>query len=395
MDEQIVRSEAPPRGTPMTPEQAMRLALREALKGAPFVSPNPLVGAVFLDGAGRFLAAGYHAKYGGPHAEVHAAKQLSNDDLKGAQAFVTLEPCAHEGKTPSCAKMLASFPLKRVVYGMTDPNPLVSGQGAQILKDKGIPCDLYRLVVNDHLESAFEEVCEAFLWNYRHKSVFTILKIGTSLDGKVALQDGTSKWITGPEARLKAQELRAATDAILIGAGTLEKDDPSLDVRLPGVVKKNKVVILDSGARLLKDSWKLFSTHPATDIFWAVAEDSTPRSVPAGVQILKTKRNIAGHVELTSLQAALWEAGVRSMLVEGGGQIAGSYLQGGFINRLHLFQAPILLGGKGQSWTQGLTVPTMPERPLLQSVRRLDVGRDLHITGLLKDPVSGLVYRDM
>ena len=386
---------APPRGTPMTDEQAMRLALSEAMKGAPFVSPNPRVGAVILDGNGKFLSAGYHAKYGGPHAEVHAVAQLAESDLKDAQAFVTLEPCAHEGKTPSCAKMLARHPFKRVVYGMTDPNPLVSGQGAQIVRDAGIQCELYRDVVNGDLEAAFEEVAEAFLWNYRHQKVFVILKIGSSLDGKVALADGTSQWITGPEARLKSQELRAATDAILIGAGTLEKDNPSLDIRLAGVLKANKVVVLDSKARLFKNSWKIFSSHPARDVFWAVgskatlATDDAKAALEAGSQALTVQQNGDGRLDLSSLLAGLWDAGVRSVLVEGGGQVAGAFLRAGLVNRLHLFQAPVLLGGQGMSWTQGLSVTSMKDRPTLKNVRTATVGDDFHLTGLLRDPKSG------
>lgn len=180
----------------MTSEQAMQLALSEAYKGALRVSPNPLVGSVVLNSQGQFLSSGYHEFYGGPHAEVNALRGLSAEELKGAHVFVTLEPCAHEGKTPSCAKMMAKLPLKKVTFGLIDPNPLVAGQGAQILLDAGIEAEVFSSAdpgLDQEIKSRLEEVCEVFLWNFRRKKVFVAMKMASSADGQVALRSGESQ----------------------------------------------------------------------------------------------------------------------------------------------------------------------------------------------------------
>jgi len=151
----------PSLGTLLSTEQAMKLAISEAYKGATRVSPNPLVGCVILDGQSRFLSVGHHSIYGGPHAEVEALNSLKASDLQGAHVIVTLEPCAHEGKTPSCAKALAQLPVAKVTYGLMDPNPLVSGQGVQILREAGIQVEEFK-----NYREELEEVCEAFLKNF-------------------------------------------------------------------------------------------------------------------------------------------------------------------------------------------------------------------------------------
>ena len=230
----------------MNLDQAMQLAISEALKGAPFVSPNPKVGCVILDSQGELLSTGYHKKFGEAHAEIEALKNLNPDQLKGAHLIVTLEPCAHEGKTPSCAKTLAKLPIKKVTFGLVDPNPLVAGQGAKILKEAGIEVEEYQGI----LKADLEEVCEEFLWNFRQKKVFVAVKIAQSLDGKIALLNGESKWITGPDSRQKVHELRAQYDAVLVGKNTILIDNPSLDIRHPKIQKENKVVVLDRSGEI-------------------------------------------------------------------------------------------------------------------------------------------------
>jgi diaminohydroxyphosphoribosylaminopyrimidine deaminase/5-amino-6-(5-phosphoribosylamino)uracil reductase len=269
MDEKVIALPAPERGVKFTPFQAMQLAIDEAAKGLPFVSPNPAVGCVVLDADGGFLSSGYHQKYGEAHAEVNAVKGLSETDLQQAQVYVTLEPCAHQGKTPSCARMLAKHPLQRVVYGLRDPNPLVSGKGAQILREAGIDCMLFHECAGPGLEAELEEVCEAFLWNQRHNRLFVSLKVAASLDGKIALASGESKWITGAASREFAHWLRASHDATLIGVGTLLRDDPALDIRHPEIQKTNQVVVLDSQAQGLRrsDELKMIKTHRPENLF--------------------------------------------------------------------------------------------------------------------------------
>lgn len=361
---------SPARGELLSADQAMRLAIREASRGAAHVSPNPTVGCVILDARGGFLSAGHHEKYGEAHAEVNAVKNLKPEDLKGAQVFVTLEPCAHEGKTPSCAKMLAKLPLGRVVYGLVDPNPLVKGQGARILRDAGLKCDLYRDAFGAQLEAELEESCEIFLWNFRHKKPFVSLKAAASLDGRIALADGTSQWITGPAAREKGHELRAHHDAVLIGSGTLVNDDPSLDVRHPRITKRNKVVVLGRPERAKERAWNLQRSHAADEVFWLS---------DANLEVVLEK---------------LWEAGVRSVLVEGGARVSGSFLAAGLVNRLHLFMAPAIMGSSAKTWSEGFVVHKMSEKPVVSNPRWTTLDPDLHLTGLLRAPGSGAQLRD-
>lgn len=357
----------------MSLPEAMSLALEEARKGFAFVSPNPQVGCVILDSEDRLLSKGHHQRFGGPHAEVEALRGLSEKELKNATVIVTLEPCAHEGKTPSCAKTLAKLPIKRVIYGLEDPNPLVKGQGAQILREAGITCDLYRELVSDDLEPALEEVCEAFLWNFRQRQVFVGLKVAVSLDSQMAMASGESKWITGAEARQEVHRLRAAYDAVMVGAGTVLADDPTLDVRLPGLQKKNRAVVLDANRALReqKSSLKL-SSRPTHEVLW-----------------------IEGERDSQKILSQLWDAGLRSVLIEGGSKVASQFLQAGLVNRLYLFQAPVILGHQGRSWTEFVSLSRMSDRWVLQSPRTQAFGRDLLTTGLLRDPKTGQLCRDM
>ncbi len=314
----------------MNLDQAMRLAMKEALKGAPFVSPNPRVGCVILGSKGELLSTGYHKKFGEAHAEVEALKSLTFDQLKGAHVIVTLEPCAHEGKTPSCAQALARLPIKKVTFGLVDPNPLVAGQGAQILRAAGIEAEEYQ----GDLKVGLEETCEEFLWNQRYQKVFVALKVAQSLDGKIALANGESKWITGHESRQKVHELRAQYDAILVGKNTILIDNPSLNIRQPGIQKENKVVILDRSGEILKikDQLKIFQVHKPENVI------------------------VSSCPDLETVLKEIYHLGIRSILVEGGGQIYSSFISQGLVQRLHLFTAPIILG-QGIGWTDKINLP--------------------------------------
>ncbi len=226
----------------------MQLAISVAGGGAAYVSPNPLVGCVIVDRNHQLLATGFHAKCGADHAEIDAVKKLHKDELKNSTMYVTLEPCAHEGKTPSCAKHIAGLAVKKIVYGLIDPNPLISGQGAQILIDAGKTAVLYEGPLKEDLE----DLCEIFLKNYRDRKVFVAAKVATSLDGQIALKSGESKWITGPSSREFVHELRSRYDAIIVGRNTVEVDDPALNIRHETIKKIIKVVVLDPSGSLLK-----------------------------------------------------------------------------------------------------------------------------------------------
>lgn len=369
----------------LSPEESMQRAIDEAYKGATRVSPNPLVGAVVLDSQGEFLASGYHEFYGGPHAEVNALKGLSLEQLQGATVFVTLEPCAHEGKTPSCAKMMAKLPLKKVVYGLVDPNPLVAGQGAEILRASGIETEIFS-ETHPQFTEALEEVCEAFLWNFRRKKVFVTLKVAQSLDGQIGLKSGESKWITNEKSREYAHFLRASHDATLVGAKTLALDNPSLDIRHPHIQKKNKVVVIDPSGRLSADAvhFNVSKLHGAANLFWCVSEKKQKTEALPFATILKVRENEEGFLDLEDLLQQLWNQGLRSLMIEGGAFTASKFLKAGLVNRLCLFQAPVILGAEGgRSWTSGFGISDMTQRLVVKNSRILHFGEDFLVTGRL------------
>ena len=381
----------PQRGEKLTDEQAMCLAISEAYKGILYAAPNPLVGAVVLDKENRFLSSGYHEKYGGPHAEVNAFKGLSEAELRDARVFVTLEPCAHEGKTPSCAKMMAKYSLSHVTVGLVDPNPLVSGQGIEILKNAGIAVSLYTDSVDSQetTRAELEQVCEVFLFNYRQKKAFVALKIATSLDGQVALKNGESKWITGAESRHYVHFLRASYDAIMVGKGTVLHDNPSLNIRRSDIVKTNKVVVLDSKGELLKNTEHLniFKNHSLENIFWCLDESQKSQEEffkKTGVNILFC-RSKNGSLDLEHILELLFQHKVYSVFIEGGARLASEALNCGIVNRLYLFQAPIIMGSGGsQSWTETISIGSMQDRLSLDSPKLMTFGNDVMVTGVFK-----------
>jgi len=350
-------------GAAITREQAQALALAEAEKGAGFVSPNPLVGCVIVDEQHRFLASGYHARLGGDHAEVAALKKTSTEKLKGATVYVTLEPCAHQGRTPPCVDRLLAEPIACVVIGLEDPNPLVAGKSVKKLRDKGIRVDI---------DAAFGEKCarlaEIFLWHITQKSPFVALKVATSLDGKIALKSGESQWITSEESRLMARELRAHYDATLIGARTLLQDNPRLDfrgTRFEGA-KQNRVVIWDPSkktAGFLPGS-NLAKTLPSENI------------------------TVLSDAELdTGVLQRLYDQGIYSLYVEGGGHTLSRFIESRLFQKIHQFVAPCLMG-EGRGWSESLSIPRMAERIPLEfsDVRR--VASDILITANVKQSTS-------
>lgn len=360
---------------------AMKMALEEARRGAAGAPPNPPVGCVVLDSSGSLLATGYHEKFGGPHAEVNALKDLPEERLRGATVVVTLEPCAHEGKTPSCAKMLARLPIKRLIYGLIDPNPLVGGKGAEIIRQAGIEVRRF-----DGLREELEESCEAFLWNYRRQEVFTAVKVASSLDGQVALRSGESRWITGEAAREKAHEIRSWFDAVVTGVGTVLADDPRLDIRHPRIQKTNKVVVLDSKGRGLS-GWKersLVRAHALEDVLWFVGEEQAVASAEAqefqkaGGRLIPSPLTSQGVLDVHMVFQELWRQGLRSVLVEAGPGLTSELLSRRLARRLYLFQAPLILGaGGGRAWSEGIVFSKLAEGLRLGRTEVQQVGPDL------------------
>lgn len=406
-------------GTPLNDLQAMALAINEARKGLGHVSPNPPVGCVIVDKESRLLARGHHEKYGGPHAEINALKGLSQEQLQGARVFVTLEPCAHFGKTPPCAEKLATLPISEVIFGLYDPNPLVQGKGAAIIEKAGIKATPFLNLSHQHhrfnhnhqahdekqdrhfqqkqeLQEELEEVCEIFLKNMREQKPFVTLKVATSFDGMMALNNGQSQWITGPEARQEGHRLRAHHDALLIGVNTFLSDNPSLNIRHPEFPsKKNHVVVLDPKGRGLPHllTSKLYSHHEPQNIVWVIedTEGTSPAEIPKGIQIIRMTRENKDressnaknrNLPLPLILQKLWEHGLKSIFVEGGAYTHSLFVQQNLADRLNLFLAPKLIGGQnGTPWTHFLgPIQSLQEGWALKRPKVRAIGNDLLIS---------------
>ncbi|HND86001.1 MAG TPA: bifunctional diaminohydroxyphosphoribosylaminopyrimidine deaminase/5-amino-6-(5-phosphoribosylamino)uracil reductase RibD [Pseudobdellovibrionaceae bacterium] len=363
----------------LTTVEAMKLAITEAYKGQYFVSPNPLVGCVVLHREGYVLKVGHHQKYGGPHAEVNALTGLEHDQIVGAHVIVTLEPCAHHGKTPPCAEMLARLPIAKLTFGVLDPNPLVSGKGAEIVRKAGIEVSHFS---QDFPQEAgviaeLEEVCEAFLWNFRKKKVWVCQKSAVTLDGMMATKSGESKWITGMPAREYGHHLRASFDAIVVGAGTVVIDNPSLNIRLPHVEKKNRVVILDRQGHLNISGTHLAQSHQPEKIL--VLSPQTQAS-----QVGEHRETVKEWTAEAVLEV-LYGHSIRSVLLEGGARTQAWFWQTGWVNRLHLMMAPKILGlQNGQHWTNSLGRPDLKSATQLTQTKVQKLGDDIHLTGLVR-----------
>jgi diaminohydroxyphosphoribosylaminopyrimidine deaminase/5-amino-6-(5-phosphoribosylamino)uracil reductase len=362
----------------MSPFEAMLRAIQEGEYGLGRVHPNPPVGCVVLDKNNSLLATGRHEVFGGDHAEINALKKIIDpESLKGSKWFVTLEPCAHEGKTPSCAKKLATLPIAELTYGIQDPNPKVSGQGAKILSNAGIAVAQYP---KDDLVVPLNELCEIFLWNMKTQLPFIAIKVATSLDGQVAHKSGESQWITNEASRNYSHFLRAQYDAIAIGKNSIIKDNPKLNVRHDDFHKTNKVIVFDSEAETLSQELNILKCREAKYIFYVVKDIAkhSDKAKKLGVKLLDL------NLGLKPLLEELYHMGVSSILVEGGGRLQSSFLTLGLAQRLYQFIGSSIIGSEsGLSWTQNLNLDSFSKRIQLSSKRVKEFNGDIFITGRL------------
>lgn len=371
-------------GERLSHAEAMALAVREAQGGWGRVSPNPLVGAVILDAKSRLLASGFHASLGGDHAEIAALKSIcDSSQLVGGAIYVTLEPCAHHGRTPPCAEALAKTGLANVYFGVVDPNPLVSGKGKKLLEEAS-----KNVVLLEDQASECEECAEFFLYSVRNRRPFLTLKSATSLDGQMALKSGESQWITGPEARLEAHRWRAGHDAILIGVETFLRDDPQLTVRHPDYLwKKNRILVLDRKGRGLErlQASRLLKSHHPSQIIWVVGEGIAKVASSAAREItIWSAREKDGGLDLGFVLDLAYQNGIQSILAEGGPRLTSAFLRDGLAQRWLQFIAPSILGaGNERAVTSQFSVSTMSARVDLLHPRTAFFGRDLLWTGWL------------
>ncbi len=355
-------------------EREMTHALALAARGRGAVEPNPMVGAVVLDAAGRLVGEGWHQKFGEAHAEVNAFA-AAGDRARGGTLVVTLEPCCHHGQTPPCTDAVLTSGVRRVVVAMADPFPKVAGGGIQILRDAGIE------VVVGIGEGDAKALNAPYLKLLSTGRPWVHLKWAMTLDGKIATRTGDSKWISGEPSRAVVHELRGRMDAILVGGGTVTADDPALTARPPGPRTAVRVIVTASGElpercqlrRTARDvPVMVFTANPAKLAGWAAD----------GAEIF------AGD----SLDALLFELGRRRMtnvLVEGGARLIGSVLDANAADEVHAFLAPIIVGGDtalSPAGGHGLARIADGRRLLDPVVRTL--GQDVYIHGRLLPPVQ-------
>ncbi len=342
----------------------MRAALALARRSLGRTWPNPAVGCVIVKD-GSVIARGRTRDGGRPHAEVEALSR-AGEAARGATVYVTLEPCAHHGRTPPCAEALVKAGVAKVVSAVEDPDPRVKGEGHAILKAAGIAVE----VGEGATEAA--RINEGFFLRVKEGRPLFHLKLATSLDGRIATASGDSKWITGEAARAHAHHLRARHDAILVGAGTARADDPELTVRLPGLAQYSPVrIVLDSNANLLPKS-KLAQSARATPVWLVCLEKAkTDALEKCGVEIVRLPT-----MDATAVAQALGSRGLTRVLVEGGGEVAASFLKAGLVDRLSIYRAGIALGGDSRSAVADLGLDKVGFAPrfALESVRA--VGAD-------------------
>lgn len=317
--------------------RAMRRALELAERGRSTVSPNPMAGCVVV-AEGEVVGEGWHHVAGGPHAEI-VALQTAGDRARGATVYATLEPCTHTGRTPPCVDALIRAAVGRVVIACTDPNPVAAG-GADALRGAGIAVDVGLL----RDEAAGQN--EIFLHGVRLRRPFVRLKGAVSLDGRVTAADGSSRWLTGSDARRHAHELRGQVDAIVVGSGTVLADDPALTVRLEDWIGPQPLrVVLDGRARTPVHSQVYDRVAPSLVLVAPGARDQVLRD--AGIAVAEVNGGADGRLDPTAVLNVLWERGVRSVLVEGGPTVFTSFVAAGCYDRLLLYVAPLLLGDRG------------------------------------------------
>jgi len=355
----------------------MQLALRLAAKGAGWVSPNPMVGAVLVRD-GRVVGRGYHRRAGAPHAEVEALR-AAGATARGADLYVTLEPCNHHGKTPPCTEAILAAGVRRVVIATPDPNPRVTGGGADFLAAHGVEVSVGLLAAQARRlnEAWFHFVDTGRPW--------IIAKAACSLDGKIATAGGESQWLTGEAARALGHRMRHRVDAILVGIGTALADDPQLTTRLPRGRGRDPIrIVLDSRLRLPLTARLLHLDSAAPT--WVACTSQAPSAAiraltAAGAQVLVLPPD-AGRVSLPALLDLLGARQVQSLLVEGGAETLGAFFDQKLVHRFNFFYGPKILGGRqAPGVVGGQGIMHLGAAPLARDLTVRRLGGDLLVSG--------------
>lgn len=349
-------------------EAAMRRALELAERGVFSTNPNPRVGAVLARDQ-EIVGEGWHERAGEPHAEPIAIRN-AGERARGATAYVTLEPCCHQGRTPPCVDVLLAAGVRRVVFAIADPNPRVNGGGAKLLREAGVQ------VESGLLEKEAAELNAGFLLRMREKRPFVRLKSAASLDGRTALANGASKWITSEEARADVQYWRARSSAVLTSADTVLADDPRLDVRIDAPRQPLRVV-LDRRRRVRRSAKVLLP--PGEALVFTAAGKLRPRADRLGPARVETVRTLRGRLDLARVLARLAELEANEVLVEAGPRLSGAMLSAGLVDEWLLYVAPRLLGPHARPLATLPRLTRLASAPAFTLVDSQSVGPDLRL----------------
>ena len=347
--------------------QCMATALQLARKGLNTTHPNPRVGCV-IAGKDQVYGTGWHEEAGKAHAEIFALREAGERAL-GATAYVTLEPCSHEGRTPPCVEALVRAKIARVVFAVEDPNPDVSGNGARFLRAAGLE------VQSGLMAKQAERLNQGFFMRMQSHRPWVRVKLAQSMDGHICLANGSSKWISGPDSRADVQRWRARSDAILTGIGTVLADDPSLNVRHELHARQPARIIVDSHWRTPADA--RLTGLPGEVMIAGIDEASLPEALKKSSADCIVFPESRGRVDLKVLLAGLGERGFNEVQVEAGATLCGSLLQQGLVDELLIYQAPIILGGGAVSPFALPRLDNMDNRVHLEWVDIRRVGKDM------------------
>ena len=351
----------------------MQAALGLARRGLGRVWPNPSVGCVIVAG-GRVVGRAHTRPGGRPHAETEALA-MAGAAARGATVYVTLEPCAHHGKTPPCAEALIAAGVGRVVSALRDPDPRVAGRGIALLRQAGI-------AVTERPRAADPRAVTArFLSRIERGRPLVTLKLASTLDGRIATHRGERRWITGSPARMMVHRLRAESDAVAVGSGTALIDDPDLTCRLPGLTRRSPVRVVIDGRLRLPLTHRLAATARAVPTWVVTLEGGDPcraqAFAAAGLELFECPAAADGSVDLGAALAALGRAGLTRLLVEGGAKLAAALVRANLVDRVIWFRAPRLIGGDGLAALTGFGVDHLSQTPHFQRIALVPVGDDV------------------
>lgn len=354
----------------------MERAIELARLGIGAVNPNPLVGAVIVKN-GKIIGEGYHRKYGDLHAERDAFKNLT-ESAEGAEMYVTLEPCCHHGKQPPCVEAIIEHKIKRVYVGSDDPNPLVAGKGIWFLRSHNIE------VVTHVMKEECDKLNDVFFHFITHKKPYVVMKYAMTMDGKIATERGLSKWISGEESRYMVHQFRNEFSAIMVGIGTVLKDDPMLNCRIED--GRNPIrIVCDSHLRIPMSSYLVESASEIRTFVAAIEENGETNAEKikklaekkVGVLLIKEKN---GHIDMVDLMEKLGMMKIDSVMVEGGGSLNWNILKENLVNELRVFIAPKIFGGDvALTPVGGDGVPFPDDAFKFDIIEQKIVGKDIYI----------------